>query len=74
MSVVVAALLQQVWVNLHVLQATLWLEVMSGSPMTPWCRDQDRVPIQGDSVDLVAFLFHLCICNLIAAWPDLAQC
>lgn len=32
-----------------------------------------QLPIQGRSVDLVAFLFHLSICNLIAARPDLAQ-
>lgn len=32
-----------------------------------------QLPIQGHSVDLVAFLFHLSICNLIAVWPDLTQ-
>lgn len=30
------------------------------------------LPVQGHSVDLVMFLFHLIIYNLITAWPDLA--
>lgn len=46
MNVFVAAPLQRVWVNPRVLQANLWPEVMLGSPVTPWCRDQDRVQIQ----------------------------
>jgi len=59
--VFVAALLQWVWVNPLVLQANLWPEGMLGSPVTPWCCDQDRVQIQPLELTLCPW-FCACRC------------